>query len=104
VPEVQPLTLKKQRLTLWDGRFFCRAKADDMRVEAAQGHLQNLRQLTEFKPLFDLPAEVRPALPIFFKGGEAVGFGTCKTEYVSSVASSALRLQALFQKADCVFI
>jgi len=102
VPEVQPLVLKKQHLTLWDGRFFCRAKSDDVRIEAAQGHLQNLRQLTEFKPLFNLPAEVRPTLPIFFKGSEAIGFGAFETEYVSSVASSALRLQGLFQKSDCV--
>lgn len=103
VPKMPPLTLKKEPLTLWDGRFFCRAKTDDIHIEVAQGHLQNLRQLTEFKSLFELPAEVRPTLPIFFKDGKAVGFGACETEYVSSVASSALRLQALFQKADCVF-
>jgi tRNA(Ile)-lysidine synthase len=104
VAKLKPLTLKKKHLTLWDGRFFCRAKTDDVRVEAAQGHLQNLRQLTEFKALFDLPAEVRPTLPIYFKGSDAVGFGACETKYVSSVASSALRLQALFEKAGCVSI
>ena len=104
VPEMLPLTLKKQRLTHWDGRFFCRAKTGNIRVETAQGHLQKLRQLPEFKMLFELPAEVRPTLPVFFKGTNPIGFGACETEYVSSVASSALRLQGLFQKADCVFI
>lgn len=103
VQQVQSLALKQQHSTLWDGRFICRAKTDNIRVEAAQGHLQNLRQLPEFKSLFELPVEVRPTLPIFFKGSKAVGFGACETEYVSSVATSALRLQGLFQKADCVF-
>jgi len=95
----QPLTptsLNPDEWIVWDGRFLCRAKQMDLRVEAGFGHLQKLRQLPEFKPLFELPKDVRESLPIFFRGETALGYGACETEYVSAISTSALRLQALF--------
>jgi len=93
--KLTPQVLEKGVFSLWDGRFFCEAKTDGIHVEAAQGHLQNLRQLSEFKPLFDLPAEVRPTLPVFFHKSKPVGFGTCETDLVSANASSESRLHNL---------
>ena len=96
------VTLEKNALTVWGGRFYCRAKADNIHVETAFGHLQKLRQLPEFKSLFYLPSEVRSILPIFFQDGEPIGYGACETEYVSSRACSASRLQDLFSDRDSV--
>ena len=81
---------------IWDGRFMCTTKTDDVHVEPVQGHLQNLRQLSEFKSLFDLPAEVRGTLPLFFYGNMPIGFGAFETEKISVKACSASRLQGLF--------
>ncbi len=102
--QVPALVLKRNVLTIWDGRFFVSAKTNDLRVETAQGHLQKLRQMTEFKSLFDLSVEVRPTLPIFLRDGAPIGFGACETEYVSSQACSAKRLQALYSNQDIVLI
>lgn len=102
VEEITPVALKAEAATVWDGRFFCTAKIDNIRIEPAQGHLQNLRQFVEFKAIFDLTPEVRPSLPIFFEGNKPIGFGACETEQVRSIATSALRLQALHPKADSV--
>ena len=90
------IVLEKQAVVLWDGRFFCKAKTDGMRIEPALGHLQKLRQISEFNTLFDLPSEVRPTLPVFFHEDRPVGYGACETEFVSTRACSASRLQALF--------
>jgi len=83
--------------TVWDGRFFCRAKQRGLHVEAGLGHLQFLRQFPEFKALFECPKAVRESLPIFFMGDKPVGFGACDSEFVTSTATSALRLQAMFE-------
>ena len=101
---LKPVTLKEDSLTLWDSRFLCRAKTDDMRIQLASGHLQRLRQLPEFKPLFDIPKEVRESLPIFFHDDEPIAFGACDTEYLVSRATSASRLQASFKKVPPVSI
>lgn len=83
---------------VWDGRFICMAKTNNIHVEPAKGYLQNLRQISEFKPLFDVPAEVRATLPLFFHNNTPIGFGAFETEKVSSKACSASRLQGLFYK------
>ena len=97
VAGLRHMTLQKQTLAVWDGRFYCKSKTDDVRIEPAFGHLQKLRQLPEFKTLFEHPADVRTTLPVFFQGGVPLGYGACETEFVSSRACSASRLQALFQ-------
>ena len=102
LPQIRPMELESGQSGLWDGRFFCWAKTQDLRVEPAQGHLQNLRQRSEFKSLFDLPVEVRPTLPVFFLGDDPVGYGANNSEFVRSVACSALRLQALFSMSHTV--
>jgi len=101
---IQTVVLQRGVETLWDGRFFCCAKSNNLRIETGQGHLDKLRQLPDFKVLFDLPYEVRGSQPIFFLDDKVVGFGACDTEYISSTATSAPRLQALFGQAHLVSI
>ena len=101
---LQRLALGRHVETLWDGRFSCFAKTDGIHVELAAGNLQKLRQLPEFKALFNLPKEVRESLPVFFLGEQPVGFGACDTKYLRSEASSASRLQALYLDSHLVTI
>jgi len=98
------LNLKKGAHTLWDGRFFCQAKTDGIEVDLGAGHLQKLRQLTEFKTLFELPKEVRESLPVYFLGGEPVAYGACDTKCLVSHAASASRLQGLYKALHPVSI
>ena len=102
VPKIVPTQLTPNVPLIWDGRFFCTAKTDHIHVEPAQGHLQSLRQLSEFKPLFDLPAEVRGTLPLFFHKAVPIGFGAYETEKITSRACSASRLQAVFPTNESV--
>lgn len=92
----EPINLEPDVNTPWDGRFLCCAKQDDVRVEYASGNLQKLRQLSEFKELFELAPEVRESLPVFFHQRVPVAFGSCDTKFVTATACSASRLQALF--------
>ena len=94
--------LRQQVPIIWDGRFYCQAKTDDIRIETGHGHLQKLRQLPEFKPLFDLHPEVRAILPVFFQAETPIGFGAIETKFISSRACSASRLQGMFPKAATV--
>ena len=96
VPKIMPSQLKPNVPHIWDGRFICTAKTNHIHVESVQGHLQSLRQLSEFKALFDLPAEVRGTLPLFFYKDVPIGFGAYETEKISSRACSVSRLQAAF--------
>jgi len=95
VSKLRPVQLNKDDQTIWDGRFICRVKIDDLRVESASGKLQTLRQMPDFKGLFELPAEVRATLPIFYLRDNPIGFGSIENEFISSRACSASRLQAL---------
>ncbi|MEP3653721.1 MAG: tRNA lysidine(34) synthetase TilS [Litorimonas sp.] len=104
ITAVPSAELKKQQLTVWDGRFFCKAKTDNVKIITALGHINKLRQVTDFKELSNLPAEVRSTLPVFLHQGKPIGFGACDTEFVSSRACSASRLQALFPNPDSVSI
>ena len=92
---LKPMVLEADRIALWDGRFFCRAKTADIRVEIGFGHLQILRQMPDFKTLFECPKEIRESLPVFFHKDKPVGFGACDTKFMVSRATSASRLQAL---------
>ena len=102
VSKLAPMRLNPQTTRVWDGRFYCQAKTDNIRVEPAHGHLKNLRQLVEFQSLFDIPAEVRGMLPIFFHGDAPIGFGAIETKFISSQACSASRLQGVFPTAATV--
>jgi tRNA(Ile)-lysidine synthase len=94
VKKLAPVQLRCDEPIVWDGRFYCQATTDEIRIEPAQGHLQTLRQLPDFKLLFELPAEARGTLPVFFRRNKPLGFGALKVKYVSSVSCSASRLQA----------
>jgi hypothetical protein len=102
ITAVPSVALKKQQLTVWDGRFLCEAKTDDVKIVTAHGHINKLRQISDFNALFILPSEVRSTLPVFLHQGKPIGFGACDTEFVSSRACSASRLQALFPNPDSV--
>ena len=104
VAKILPVQLSPNVPYLWDGRFFCKAKTENIHVEPAQGHLQNLRQLPEFKSLFDLPSEVRGTLPLFFHKDVPIGFGAFENENASSQSCSASRLQGLLSEIDSVSI
>lgn len=101
-PSIHPLKLNPQMWMSWDGRFLCCAKIEGLHVEPASGSLQKLRQMSEFKTIFDLPKEVRESLPVFFLGEKAIGFGACDSEYVKSVSTSASRLHGLFKGPETV--
>ncbi len=101
---VERLSLVPEVPTLWDGRFICQTKVDDIHVEVGSGHLQKLRQLPEFKSLFDLPKAVRESLPIFFHANRPIAFGACHHKYLMSRATSASRLQALYKSFHPVSI
>jgi len=99
---VLPLKLRLNVHMPWDGRFMCQAKVEGLHIEPAFGHLQKLRQNSEFSTLFDLPKDLRESLPVFFLGEKAVGFGACHSKYVKSVSTSASRLHALFKGMETV--
>lgn len=102
ISRLHPLKLEPHVDAFWDGRFFCRAKRKGISIEPGLGHLQKLRQLPEFKTFFDIPKDIRESLPIFFLGEKPINFGACDTEYVTSSATSASRLQALFKELETV--
>ena len=104
VTKILPVQLSPNVPYLWDGRFFCEAKTENIHVEPAQGHLQSLRQLPEFKSLFDLPSEVRGTLPLFFHKDVPIGFGAFDNENASSQSCSASRLHGLLSEIDSVSI
>ena len=102
VPKLSPIQLTPNVPHVWDSRFMCTAKTSDIRVEPVQGHLQSLRQLSEFKPLFELLAEVRGTLPLYFHKDIPIGYGTFESEKITSTACSASRLQGMFSSQDSV--
>jgi len=80
---------------LWDGRFLIRAKGADVAVEPALGQLGRLRDVSETKAIFDLPAEVRGCLPVYRDGKDLLGFGGYESANLKVEAVSAQRLQYL---------
>lgn len=98
------IDLKAGETTLWDGRFWITAKEAGLRVIPAFGHLAEFRQLFDFKHLFEIPAEARASLPVFWKGSSPIGYGTLESQYIISKAATASRLQAHYPEAVSVSV
>ena len=95
-PDIVPVELSHENVMLWDGRFLLRANQSGIRVEAAQGHLQKLREHIETKAIFKLPKCVRPTLPVYFQGDDIIGFGTGNWAALSSTGLADIRFQSLW--------
>ncbi len=89
------MTLSAGETCLWDGRFYVRAKDDDLTIHPAQGHLSKLIDLPETKAIFDCPAEVRGTLPVYSFAQKVLGFGQINSQNVTAEPVSAQRLQRL---------
>ena len=89
------MTLSAGETCLWDGRFYVRAKDDDLTIHPAQGHLSKLIDLPETKAIFDCPAEVRGTLPVYSFAQKVLGFGQINNQNVTAEPVSAQRLQRL---------
>ena len=94
---IQPVTLKKNRPYIWDGRFKIKAQTDNITIIPAFGYLQNLRKHTEIKELFDLPNAVRPNLPVYMLDGIPVGFGAFQSGDVNAICLAPKRLSTLWE-------
>jgi len=94
---LEPLAfqVKSGEPCLWDGRFLIHAKTHNIQVEPALGKLGKLRDATETKYIFDLPAEVRGCLPLYSKAKNHLGFGGFEDANLKAEAVSAQRLHHL---------
>jgi len=90
-----PILLPKGEAYLWDGRFWLTAKRDDIYVRPAFGDIERLAKSRETQDLMSLPPDVRPTLPVFYKGERAFAFGVVQSPDLTAVACHSRRLEAL---------
>ena len=81
---------------IWDGRFLVQEKQAGVVMDAASGHSRDLRQSSENNHFFDLPAKVRPTVPVFRMGDQILGFGAVETAEFISRSTAARRLHDLY--------